>query len=132
MAETMVRTQVYLPRAVYEKLRQRAEKHGLTMAEQIREALDDYVFWIKQEEKVPPFDPKEWFELIDKIGFDGPPDMAENHDKYLYGDPHGEERLARQANFAKPQPPVSSALHERQKAYRVKKRRATKKTRKQK
>ena len=40
MAETMVRTQVYLPRDVYEKLRQRAEKHKLTLALQIRAALE--------------------------------------------------------------------------------------------
>ena len=128
----MVRTQVYLPRDVYEKLRQRAEKHGLTMADQIREALDDYVVRIRQEEKLPPFNPNEWFEIIDKISFDGPPDLAENHDKYLYSDPHGEGQMVRQNDFIKTKPPTAPAVHERPVVYRGKRRRGTKRTRKQK
>ena len=43
MAENMVRTQVYLPRTVYQKLQERAEKEGLTLAVQIRAALEDYL-----------------------------------------------------------------------------------------
>ncbi len=41
MAERMVRTQVYLPRVVYDRLQRRAEKHGVTLAMQIRAALDE-------------------------------------------------------------------------------------------
>lgn len=35
-------------------------------------------------------DPTGWKAIRDLIGSieDAPPDMAENHDKYLYGDPH--------------------------------------------
>ena len=40
MTENMVRTQVYLPQATYKALIERAEKQGLTMATQIRAALD--------------------------------------------------------------------------------------------
>jgi hypothetical protein len=35
-------------------------------------------------------DPTGWKALRELIGSikDAPPDMAENHDRYLYGDPH--------------------------------------------
>ncbi len=38
MRENMVRTQVYLPREMYDRLQQRAGKQNLTLAVQIREA----------------------------------------------------------------------------------------------
>ena len=40
---TMVRTQVYIPRDVYEKLKRRSKSKGLAMAEQIRQALSEYL-----------------------------------------------------------------------------------------
>lgn len=43
MSEKMVRTQVYLPRDIYEQLKQRGDSEGLTLAQQIREALAQYV-----------------------------------------------------------------------------------------
>jgi hypothetical protein len=39
MMSTMVRTQVYIPRDVYEELKRRSRSTGLAMAEQIRQAL---------------------------------------------------------------------------------------------
>ena len=38
MGENMVRTQVYLPREMYNRLQQRASQHDLTLAMQIRAA----------------------------------------------------------------------------------------------
>jgi hypothetical protein len=123
MVERMVRTQVYLPRVTYERLRRRAEKHGLTLALQIREALESYLDMAKQDEKRPPFDATELFAIIDSLPRGGPPDLAENHDRYLYSDPHGEAPKTRRA----PQRPASAkttaaAVRERRSPYRAKKR----------
>lgn len=90
MAGTMVRTQVYLPRDVYEKLRQRAEKHKLTLALQIRAALEDYLGRVEAEEDdgiLHADDP-----IFKMIGlFDsGLGDLSVNHDHYLYGAPRRE------------------------------------------
>ena len=84
MSEKMVRTQVYLPRNVYEKLKDRAEKDGITMALQIREALAEYVVETVEEEKgaiLSPDDP-----IWDMIGMgkSGVSDGSVNHDKYIY------------------------------------------------
>lgn len=87
MDEKMVRTQVYLPRDIYEQLKERADKEGLTMAHQIREALAQYVVETKEEEvlapkyTIPPDDP-----IWDMIGMlkGGPEDGSYNHDKYIY------------------------------------------------
>ena len=43
MRENLVRFQVYLPRSTYERLQQRAAQHALTLATQVRAALDDYL-----------------------------------------------------------------------------------------
>ena len=47
---TMVRTQVYLPKDVYEGLQVRAKLTGLSMAEQIRRALRVYLQNEQQDE----------------------------------------------------------------------------------
>src|SRR3989304_5416450 len=74
MAERMVRTQIYLPPKVHVELKRRAEKHGLTLALQIREALEDYLELMKkEEEQIPPFDPTELFSIIDNLKGSGPP-----------------------------------------------------------
>ncbi len=39
MKEKMIRTQVYLPRDIYSKLKKRANEEDISMAHQIREAL---------------------------------------------------------------------------------------------
>ncbi|NIP26810.1 MAG: ribbon-helix-helix protein, CopG family [Phycisphaerae bacterium] len=84
MEEKMVRTQVYLPRDIYEQLKERADKEGLTMASQIREALAQYVVESKEEDKEPVLtkdDP-----IWDMIGM-GKSDITDgsyNHDKYIY------------------------------------------------
>ena len=84
MNKKMVRTQVYLPRDIYDQLKQRADGEGITMANQIREALTQYVVETEKEENPPIFtkdDP-----IWDMIGMckNGPEDGSVNHDKYIY------------------------------------------------
>ncbi|NHZ72048.1 MAG: ribbon-helix-helix protein, CopG family [Aquificales bacterium] len=97
MNEKMVRTQVYLPRDMYEHLKQRADEDGITMAHQIREAVALYVVETEEEIEdeskyaIPDDDP-----IWDMIGMckDGPEDGSVNHDKYIYTrywDPEGDE-----------------------------------------
>ncbi len=84
MTEKMVRTQVYLPRDLYEQLKQRADDQGITMATQIREAVAQYVVEAEEEHKpnvIPDDDP-----IWDMIGMckNGPEDGSVNHDQYIY------------------------------------------------
>jgi hypothetical protein len=84
MSENMVRTQVYLPRSIYDWLQKRAKQHRLTLALQIREALEDYAHLqnTNDEERVmSPDDPLR--KLIGSIST-GLGDGAINHDKYIY------------------------------------------------
>ena len=87
MPENMVRTQVYLPRDVYHRLQKRAEKHNLTLAVQIREALGSYLEQVEAQQDngiLHADDP-----IFKMIGmFDsGLGDLSVNHDYYLYGAP---------------------------------------------
>jgi hypothetical protein len=91
MSENMVRTQVYLPRSIYDRLQKRAAKHDLTLAVQIRAALEDYLERAEAEEDdgiLHANDP-----IFKMIGmFDsGLGDLSVNHDHYLYGAPKREE-----------------------------------------
>lgn len=88
--DTMVRTQVYLPRNIYNKLQQRAEKYDLTLAVQIRTALEDYLDRAEIEEDdgiLRADDPI--FKMIGMYS-SGVSDTAINHDHYLYGSPKRE------------------------------------------
>lgn len=84
MDDKMVRTQVYLPRDIYEQLKERADKEGSSMASQIREALVQYVVETKVEDDGPMFtkDDPIW-ELVGMIK-SGITDGSYNHDKYIY------------------------------------------------
>lgn len=87
MTENMVRTQVYLPQATYKALIERAEKQGLTMATQIRAALDEYLQRTQEEEEGPILQPDDPLFSMMGIGDSGVGDIAVNHDYYLYGMP---------------------------------------------
>lgn len=86
MAGRMVRTQIYLPADVHEKLRARAERQGLTLALQIRAALEEYFnrLDVVEEGVLRADDPI--FRFIG-IGSGGTSDAALEHDHYLYGSP---------------------------------------------
>jgi hypothetical protein len=87
MAENMVRTQVYLPQATHKALIERAEKQGLTMATQIRAALDEYLERTQTEEDGPILQPDDPLFSMIGIADSGLSDVAVNHDHYLYGMP---------------------------------------------
>ncbi len=90
MADNMVRTQVYLPRHIYQKLQARAERQGLTLAVQIREALENYIERVETEVDdgiLHADDPI--FKLIGAAASEEG-DLSVNHDHYLYGWPKRE------------------------------------------
>lgn len=94
MSEKMVRTQVYLPRDIYEQLKDRADAEGITMATQIREALAQYVTDspTKEEGHILTADDPIW-NIIGMVE-SGIIDGSVNHDKYIYTrdwDPETEE-----------------------------------------
>ncbi|MBX3056522.1 MAG: ribbon-helix-helix protein, CopG family [Anaerolineae bacterium] len=85
MAENMVRTQVYLPRDIYEQIKARAEREGITMADQIREALVEYVVATGETRARAPIltDDDPIWEMIGMIK-SGVTDGSVNHDRYIY------------------------------------------------
>ncbi len=85
MAENMVRTQVYLPRDIYDQIKARAEREGITMADQIREALVEYVVATGEARAQAPIltDDDPIWEIIGMIK-SGVNDGSVNHDKYIY------------------------------------------------
>lgn len=79
MAEKKVRAQVYLPQNAHQKLKQRAEAEGITMATQIREALAAYVVDTPAKEgNVLSADDPIW-QLVG-VAEGGPADGALHHD----------------------------------------------------
>lgn len=123
MAEKMIRAQVSLPLDLYTKLRERAVKGKWSLAEEIRGGLRYYLAWTKEAGKKPsPFDPGELFAIIDSLEGGGPVDLAENHDKYIYGDPHGEKAFERERLRANLKAESARSVRERPAVYRTKKR----------
>ena len=90
MRENMVRLQVYLPRSTYERLQKRATQHDLTLATQVRAALDDYLERVESQDDdgiLHADDPI--FQMIGMFSSkEG--DLSVNHDHYLYGWPKRE------------------------------------------
>ena len=81
MMSAMVRTQVYLPGDIYEELKRRSKSTGLAMAEQIRQALREY---LDREEGVVLREDDPIWNIVGAASF-GPDDVSIHHDKYLYG-----------------------------------------------
>lgn len=86
MTGRMVRTQIYLPGDVHEKLKARAERHGLTLALQIRAALEEYFNRLDAAEEGVLHADDPIFRFLG-IGSGGTSDAAVEHDHYLYGSP---------------------------------------------
>jgi len=123
MAERMVRTQIYLPPKVHAELKRRAKKHGLTLALQIREALEDYLRRENgAEENIEPLDLGNLFEIIGKYGKSNITDGSVNHDKYIYGDPHGEKALEREKLRAQSKRKPTVSVREQPAPYKTKRR----------
>jgi hypothetical protein len=81
---TMIRTQIYLPRDVYEALQKRGAEQGMTMAEQIRQALKVYLRQDGVSGVILREDDPIW-QLIGAFASDVD-DGSINHDKYIYGE----------------------------------------------
>jgi len=90
MSENMVRTQVYLPRGIYDDLQARAKKQGITMAVQIREALEDYLDRAEIEGDDGILRADDPIFKMSGMYSSGVSDTAINHDHYLYGSPKRE------------------------------------------
>jgi hypothetical protein len=84
MSEKMVRTQVYLPADIYEQLKERGEREGLTLAHQIREALAEYVTTVAEDEALPILTADDPIWNIVGMVESGVTDGSVNHDKYIY------------------------------------------------
>ncbi len=85
MSEKMVRTQVYLPADIYQQLKERGEREGLTLAHQIREALAEYVAAADQDdEELPVLSADDPIWNIVGMVESGVTDGSVNHDKYIY------------------------------------------------
>ncbi len=86
MDDNMVRTQVYLPRTLHDKLQARAQRHDITMAAQIRAALEDYLERQDTADNGPVLRPDDpIFALLGR--FAAPEDdLSTHHDVYLYGE----------------------------------------------
>ena len=77
----MNRTQIYLPKAQIETLRQIAQKKRVSMSEVIRSL-------IKERLERPPVKKEgllNFAKRVNKYGIKAPRDLATNFDKYLYG-----------------------------------------------
>ena len=82
MALTEKRTQIYLTRSQHSALQRAARTRNVSLAEVVREAVDAYLTRKPGPEPGGP-DP-----LADLIGcFEGPGDLSDRHDDYLYGSP---------------------------------------------
>ena len=123
MAERMVRTQIYLPPKVHAELKRRAGKHGLTLALQIREALEEYLRRANSDDdELEPLDLGNLFEIVGKYGKSNITDGSINHDKYIYGDPHGEKALERERLRNQLKRQKIPSMRERPATYKAKKR----------
>lgn len=72
----MVPTQIYLPKSTREELRSWAYEESKSMAQKIREVLDQR---LKKRQKTQPA-----LKMIMQTTFKGTGDLSQNHDKYLY------------------------------------------------
>lgn len=84
MDKTMVRTQIYLPNELYQLLKERAKAEGITLAQQVREALTIYFRTQSLEPQgyIIAEDDPVW--NIIGMGEGDITDASTNHDQYIY------------------------------------------------
>ena len=80
----MIRTQVYLPKDLYQEIRITAQQEKKARAQVIREALKKGLR--KKKAKTAGEALLEIAEMAKKYNWKGPKDLSINHDKYLYED----------------------------------------------
>lgn len=84
----MNRTQIYFPKSRIDELHKVARLRNVTLSEVIRELVEKGLQVEKPIEKKPRKFKSilETAREIQRMGFKGPKDLAQNLDKYLYGD----------------------------------------------
>lgn len=126
MAEKMVRTQVYLPSEAYRELKLRARKQGMPLGVQIRDALVDYLFRLnprlEPEATLPPLEIDALRAVIALAQGQGTPDAAENHDQYIYDDPHRDHPAVSYPTETRSARPAGRTLREPPAQYRARRR----------
>ncbi len=81
MALSEIRTQIYLPKDLFGNLKKHAQQGKKSVAQVIREAIGAFL-----EERARPAVRWSNDPITRSIGMvKGDTDLAENHDKYLYG-----------------------------------------------
>lgn len=81
----MIRTQIYLPKDLYQEVQLVARKESKKSAQLVRELLHEGLMRRKKKETIG----EAFQKLIDvgkKLKMRGPKDLSTNHDKYLYED----------------------------------------------
>ena len=80
----MIRTQVYFDNAIHKKLLSLAKLHKKTMAQIVRESVEEKVKYLEKKETSGISFIQS---LIDNAVTGGPKDLSINIDHYLYGAP---------------------------------------------
>lgn len=76
-----IRTQIYLSEDLYRQLKTRGEMFNKSLAEQVREAVEQYLSSGEKGHEPMADDP-----IWGIVGLaEGPEDLSSSHDKYLYG-----------------------------------------------
>lgn len=84
----MIRTQIYLPPELYAALKKRGEDRGITMAEQVRQAVCAYLLVEPAHRSVL----RDGDPLRHIVGLaEAPSDASSQHDHYIHGWPKNAE-----------------------------------------
>ncbi len=81
----MIRTQIYLPEAMYKDIKLRAKAKGEPAAQLIRDTLETSLY--KGKNIANPGVRKSWAQQAEELNITGSPkDLSRRIDDYLYGD----------------------------------------------
>lgn len=80
----MIRTQIYIPETIHNKLMRIAEAQGTAMAQLVRTFIED---GLKRTEDVDYSGKTALQNILNIHAQGGPRDLSVNHDHYLYGGP---------------------------------------------
>lgn len=78
----MIRTQVYLPKTLYQEVQLVARKENKKAAQIVRELLHEGLQRSRKKGTIG----EAFLDLASVAVKGGPPDLSTNHDKYLYED----------------------------------------------
>lgn len=80
-----VRFQMFIEETQKEALERLQQDSKISLAEMVRKAIDRFLAEWKEKKEIPIED-EMTEKLLSTAGIcEGPPDLADNHDKYLYG-----------------------------------------------